>query len=336
MLVIQLPTFAVKITVNNNGYGAQYFDLESAYQASSNGDTLMVMGSSLNYFLTSASWNKNLVVLGSGFNSDKQVFQDVKFHHTTSGSNYFYIGQSCKFLGIRFVNYVNLSSDVSGLEFEACRFDFDFWTNAKTISFLTFQNCVFSNNSSNFKSDLASADYVYFTHCVFSGVLQGSNNVYNSDITTEHCVFLRNGSCFMNMYNIEVNNSIFLGNTPIGDVYNSSFSNNIARVSVAGAWSGNGNISSNNLESTDPLFVNVPINTSYNVTMNFNLQAGSPAIGYAIDGGNIGLHDTNSTFNEEGEVQNVPVIRRMNIVNSNVPQNGNVNVKVRSTKSRTN
>ena len=336
LLAAQLPCYAVTRTVNNNGFGAQYFDLESAYQASSNGDTLMVMGSSVNYFLSSASWNKNIVVIGSGYNSDKQLFQDVKLHHTISGSNYFYIGQSSKFLGIRFVNYVNLSADVNGLDFEACKFDFDFWTNSKVISNLKFINCVFSNGGSNYKSDLDAANFVYFSHCVFSGILTGSNNNFNSDISFDHCIFLRSGSSFTNMYNAEINNSIFLGNTPITSIYNSSFNNNIARVDVANAWATNGNSSSNNLDSINPLFVNVPINVAYNTTMDFNLQPGSPAIGFAIDGGNIGVHDANSTFNEEGEAQNIPVIRKMNMVNPNVPQNGNVNVKVRSTKAREN
>jgi hypothetical protein len=37
-----------------------------------------------------------------------------------------------------------------------------------------------------------------------------------------------------------------------------------------------------------------------------------------------------------GEVYNMPVIRKMMIQNTSVPQNGNIDVKVRSTKSRTN
>jgi hypothetical protein len=92
-----------------------------------------------------------------------------------------------------------------------------------------------------------------------------------------------------------------------------------------------------NIDNTDPLFILAPATGGYLPSHNFSLLAGSPAINSGNDGTNIGITGGSSNINTvTGEVFNMPVIRKMNIQNTNVPQSGNVNVKVRSTKARTN
>jgi hypothetical protein len=319
-------------TVDNTiNAGAQYTTLQAAYNSASDGDTLMVTGSAIQYQLSSGAWDKDLVVIGSGFNSPKQLFNDVKF-----GSGYFDLADSSIFLGIRFTNNVRFTDPVSGLYFESCRFDGEIGSNGNNVSNITILNCVFTNSASNlniYNSDCAS---VLLSHCVLSGTINGSNNLYNYGVVVDHCVFLNNTSCFVNVYNIIVSNCIFNGtNIPIAGVYNSSFNHNLVHDNISNYWATNGNTSTNNIENQDPLFVNVASST-WATSMNFHLQNGSPAIGSGTSGSDMGLHEIGSSFSNYGEPFNIPVIRRMDIQNQNVPQNGNVNVKVRSTKSRTN
>jgi hypothetical protein len=90
-----------------------------------------------------------------------------------------------------------------------------------------------------------------------------------------------------------------------------------------------------NLDNVNPLFVNVATG-NYSAAYNFHLQAGSPGIGASSIGDDIGFYGGSFESTITGETLNMTVIRVMDIQNQNVPQTGNVNVKVRSTKSRTN
>lgn len=331
-LLLHFASMATVHTINNNlNSQAQFTTLQSAYVAANPGDTLMVSGSAIVYQLSSISWDKNLIVIGSGFNSDKQLFKEVKF-----GPNTFLIGDSSKFYGIRFMGNINFTANVSGLYFESCRFDGDIWPGTYDLSNLTVLNSVFNSAASNLKIDLTNCSTVLLSHCVLNGIITGSNNNFNFGVSVDHCVFLNNNVCFSNVYNIVVTNSIFNGNnTPITDVYNSSFHHCLVKDSIANYWASNGNTSINNIENQNPLFENVTTN-SWNTAMNFHLQNGSPAIGSGSGGSDMGLHDTGSTFSNYGEPKNIPVIRKMNVLNTSVPQSGSVNVEVKSTKAREN
>jgi hypothetical protein len=330
---LKIQLFAAIRTLNNGAIGAQFNTLQSAYDASIDGDTIMISGSAISYSLTTSNWDKNLVLIGPGFNTDKQIFQEAKLYVTPG--LYFKFGSPSRILGVSFLNYVNLSADVNGLYFEACKFGNDFWGAGHTATNISFVNCVFTNGGSNFKADIYNAYNILFSNCVFYGIFTGSNNNYNCYVTVDHCLFMLGSSLFVNMYNINISNSIFNAATSFAGVYNSSFTNNISRADNTLILTSNGNVSSNNLNVTDPQFITNP-GTIYTTASNYNLQPTSPALAAGTGGSNIGVHDSSGTFNEEGEPQNIPVVRRMDIQNQNVPQNGNVNVKVRSTKSRTN
>ncbi len=326
-LLISSQTNATVMTVNNNGAG-QYSDLNSAYIAATSGDTLLVSGSALEYSIAT-SWTKNIIVIGPGFNASKQVFKEVKF-----GPNTFTIASGSRFLGIRFSNNVNATANISALYFESCRFDGDVWPNNFTLTNVTFLNCLFSNPNSNLKFDQSNVSSILASHCIFLGFITGSNNVHAFNLTLDHCVFLRNTIYFVNVYNAVISNSIFYGNAALTDIFNSSFNNNLSRLTVANNWSLNGNISSHDTDAVDPLFLNVPTSGLYNTGWDFHLQNGSPAKGRDSNGSDIGLHDASSTFNEAGEPQNIPVIRQMLLQSVNVAQSDSVTVKVRSTKPR--
>lgn len=144
------------------------------------------------------------------------------------------------------------------------------------------------------------------------------------------------GSNFMqyDLHDAVVSNNIFYGcapNSTNGIFERNAFSNNLSFGTTADALppagTGVGNTGANNKVSVDPKFVNAPFNTNWAATMNFNLQAGSPAIlagsdgtdigitggAYPVAGGNFGLKPTSApvimTLNPAAMVpQNQPII----------------------------
>ena len=136
------------------------------------------------------------------------------------------------------------------------------------------------------------------------------------------------------LHDAVVSNNIFYGcapNSTNGIFERNAFSNNLSFGTTADALppagTGVGNTGANNKVSVDPRFVNAPFNTNWAATMNFNLQAGSPAIlagsdgtdigitggAYPVAGGNFGLKPTSApvimTLNPAALVpQNQPII----------------------------
>ncbi|MBK9799268.1 MAG: hypothetical protein IPP56_05855 [Bacteroidetes bacterium] len=327
LLAYSFASKATVMMVNNAGAG-QYADLNTAYIAANVGDTLLISGSANEYSIT-GNWAKNLVVIGSGFNSSKQVFKEAKIGPAT-----FFLASGSRFLGILFSSNVNFKANANSVYFESCKFVGDVWSDTYDLSNSTFLNCLFTNTNSNLRFGTSNVNSILVSHCILSGYVTGSNNNFVFDVNFDHCLFLRNSDCLSNVYNAVVSNSIFFGINPLVNVYNSSFNNNLSRLSVSNKWTLNGNTSTHDTDAVDPLFVNVPLVGNYSTTWDFHLQNGSPAIGWDSNGSDAGLHDITSSFDEAGEAQNIPVIRQMILQTATVPQNGSVTVKVRSTKSR--
>ncbi|HRH61775.1 MAG TPA: hypothetical protein PLI68_00480 [Bacteroidia bacterium] len=333
LLVFSLSSRATVMTVNNAGAG-QYADLNTAYIAANVGDTLLISGSANEYSIT-GNWAKNLVVIGSGFNSPKQVFKEVKF-----GPNSFTTTSGSRFLGIHFINQFIFGASLDSLYFESCRFEETVGASSTmTVTSLSFVNCLFryfgaGASIPNIDFSVIHANSVLFSHCIFNGSIIGSNNTRVFDVTFDHCVFLRQNNFLLLVYNAVVSNSIIYNSSVLGTVYNSAFNNNLSRLNISNGWALNGNTSTHDTDAVDPLFVNVPFLSNYATTWDFHLQNGSPAKGWDSNGSDAGLHDITSSFDEAGEPQNIPVIRQMILQTATVPQNGSVTVKVRSTKSR--
>lgn len=120
----------------------------------------------------------------------------------------------------------------------------------------------------------------------------GGNDIANSRFISSFCVS-------HSLTDALVTNNIFFGCAPIGASAQSfvlernSFTNNLSfgttNNALPPAGTGVGNTGSNNIVNQDPLFVNAPYNTVYASTMNFNLQASSPAKNAGSDGTDIGI-----------------------------------------------
>lgn len=319
--------FTATLTLSNHPLGgAQYTNLVDAYNAASPGDTIIVEGTDIEYHI-GTYWYKQLTVIGSGLNTNKQSFKRtiISFHYNRLH------GAGSSFYGIEFPSVYMTQSNVL---FEDCKFNGQVNLYNSTLSNISFRNCIFdSNNGININTGGSSnvLSGILVTNCVLDGYIEGNGNPYFS-LMVNHCIFL-DGS-FNNVHNATITNNIFMnafpGSTSTGS---STYLNNICRVAGTFPPTGyGGNVGSGNIDATDPLLVNVPISTFYSTDLDFHLQGGSPAIGVSTDATDIGVHGGNSNFSEQGEVLINPIIRQMLITNPSIAPNGTINVQISATK----
>jgi len=329
-------TFAAILTVSNlPAGGAQYSTLDAAYAAASPGDTLMLQGSNTVYNFT-GQWNKALVIIGTGLYPDKDNAINVKigsFQFAAAGSG-------AKFYGVVFQSVVQAANLVSGLNlyFEACQFNSYVDVNWDQGTW-TFVNCLFDYDNwynVNISSSTINVAGLEFRNCVFDGYITGNNNP-GIPWLFDHCLFLSStASAFSTVRGATISNSIFANRFPDG-VTNTVFLNNLCAVSgTFPPAGGGGNSALNNIENTDPLFVNFTSGQRFSSNHDYHLQSGSPAIGVASDGTDIGLFGGSTGFNLSFEPQNTPVVRRVLIQNPSISPNGILNVNVKASTPRSN
>lgn len=335
-----LATFISKAAVFNvsnlPGSGLSYTNVNSAIAAAAPGDTVYVNGSTTIY--PDFTIDKSIVVMGTGGFPQteyglKSRFDRITF--TNNVSNVKITGLSIAayhldFYGVSNVHNVLITNNF----FEAGSYGnlrFEFMTNSSDIR--VFNN-VFAGGGANkiaFSGNTGCSNII-IDHNIINGCIQ-SLNILNTIIQNNIFYNPNNSNAFVGSNSLMVlSNNIFYGADPINNTSASIFNNNISySPSVTLNTMGGSNI-----DNVNPQFVNVPTTGLYNVSHNFNLQSGSPCIAAGADGLDLGYYGGNESVTPLGEPYNMPVIRLMNIQNTTVPQNGNVNVKVRSTKSRDN
>ena len=146
------------------------------------------------------------------------------------------------------------------------------------------------------------------------------------------------------LHDAVVSNNIFYGCAPNGPgsapnlFERNAFNNNLSFGTTADALppagTGVGNTGANNKVSVDPKFVNAPFNTLWAATMDFTLQAGSPALLAGSDGTDIGI--TGGAYpvtsgNFKLSTPHAPIIMTLNPA-AVVPQNQPIitNIKAKS------
>ncbi len=343
--VFPLTANAIVRTVSNNpAGGAQFATLQAAYTASANGDTLILEGTNLNYFINEY-WNKSLVVIGIGFNPQKQNALRSRISQAWPGGGVDMVGlQSSaggsKFYGIEFTGTyggvnIQLSTATNNMLFENCKFNGFVTFAGLSANNWVFRNCIFdSNNALNVHLSVTTSFIfnILFTNCVFDGYVEGFNNP-NVNFTFDHCLFLTTTTTtFSNLQNATVRNSIFMNGFPCCGATNSTFLNNLSRIAGTFPPSGTGNTGSGNIAGVDPTFTTYTNGTLYTASYNYNLLPGSPAIGAGTLGADIGVHGGNSGFSRFGEVLHNPIVRSMIIQNATVSPGGTLEVDVVITK----
>ena len=186
--------------------------MASAYSAASNSDTLLLEGTNIPY--ENGTWNKQLVVIGIGFNPNK-----INPRHSqitgTSASNFFISsgGNGSRFFGLDFPRALVFGSTISNYSFSDCIFQAGNSMSSQTgCSNISFTNCIFTSGANNFDMTVSSPGYTnfLFTSCVFNGWFEGNSNAVGIGVLTiDHCLFLNGSLCLSSIRNTVVQNSIF-------------------------------------------------------------------------------------------------------------------------------
>lgn len=314
---------AAILLVNNTAtlYG-QFTTIDDAIAAASPFDTIYVSGTSLAY--ANCTITKSLTLIGAGTYAQKQNAYPTE------------------------ISIIYINSNVSDVVIEGFNVD-QISLFGKTnihnviIKYNQVNTQLYLRNLSNSSNFLISSN-VFETGQIDLAVSTNlsnftiENNFIRGDITgmnvtnglVSHNVFFNNANAFTtSATNVMITDNIFYNSNPVNNTVNCTYLNNISFTTGAPyATMGAGNY-----DNTDPQFINVGAG-AYSTAFNFDVVAGSPANNNATDGTDIGVYGGTANLTPTGEVYNMPVIRQMIIQNTNVPLNGNVNVKVRSTKPR--
>ena len=105
-MAFSLAGFTTVYTVSNLPQGgSQYTNLFDAYNAASDGDTLILEGTNIPYIFPSANyWSKQLTVIGAGFNTSKHNFKKTIITQNTWSYAFplGYLPNGSSFYGISF------------------------------------------------------------------------------------------------------------------------------------------------------------------------------------------------------------------------------------------
>lgn len=338
-----MSTYANILLVNNTNNGpGQYSQIDAAIAAATVGDTIYVSSSATAY--ANCTIDKSLVLIGPGSFADKQNNVPATIGTINVNSNITGIViQGFSFsAGVKFISKTNINNvEISHNYF----YNYDalnFYGLSNSSNFLIAKNIfdynggvvMYFSNTSGFSNVLIENNIIrgsISTMNVSNGIIQ--NNVfYNHSGTSGSGAFYNfNGS---NVTNAQIVNNIFYNSHPLNYTTGCVYLNNITYTT--GVAYPNLDTLGANINNVNPMFVNLPTSGGFSITNNYHLQSGSPAIGSGLGGTDMGFYGGGNLASYKGEVLGLPVVRQMNMQNTNVPQNGNVNVKVRSTKARTN
>ncbi|HRH01661.1 MAG TPA: hypothetical protein PLI68_00490 [Bacteroidia bacterium] len=333
-LIIYTNLSATVITVNNTLTGAgQFTQIDPAITSAAAGDTIYVSGSASAY--NNCTITKSITLLGPGTFSSKQNSFPASIGEITFSSNV----SNVTIAGFKITNSIYVSKFTVSLNSNI---------NNVTIRNNSFPAGAFGlyfnalSNSSNFLISgniLGSVDFSMNPNPNVSNITL-ENNIINGYINSLVCnnslisnnVFYNNSNAFnATITNATIQNNIFYNAHPSNFTSGCTFLNNLTYSTslTYPTLSGTGNI-----DNVNPLFINVGTTGGYVATYDFRLQNSSPGHNAGNDGKDLGIYGGSAFVALSGETYNMPVVRQMTITNTNVSQNGNLNVNVRSTKSR--
>lgn len=332
-LLLSVAVFGQNILVvdNNPGAAADYTSLTAAVNAADPGDFIYIVPSGDSY--GSFVINKELHIRGLG--------------HLPLGTN----GLSSRVSSITFQNDCG-NSTVSGIQGN----DFGSFTN--TMGFndnVVISNCrmtglgiggnnwivegnIIDNEAGN-TSAISVNDLQNTTiHHNYIRQLSGNSNTAaireapSSTLEFNNIYVLDEGRLMWECTNLEFQNSIILSleegdnltfQSSSGWSFNNCLSYNYNGFTVP--LTGNGE---NNLEDTDPQFENL-VNDSplFSYSNNYTPAAGSPLVGAASDGDDIGVYNDNFDFDQRGHAIDLPYITSLDILNPSVEEGEDLEIE---------
>ncbi|BAO76880.1 hypothetical protein [Winogradskyella sp. PG-2] len=316
------------ITVDNStGADADHGDLQSAINSAANGDILYVHASENTY--GDIIIDKPLTIVGfSHSDADKETMID-EVNLLDNASN-------VKLTGIHFTNDIDINNDstmITDLIIEN-----NFFDNGSEIYFggdALVSNMIIRGNVLD-QIGTNSASWTKYTNAIISqNIIKDDINVFYHDfVTIENNIFL-NGAFVTNVDDdtgdLEVEDSIFF--TSSNSIFNPNrdgvvFQNCLSYNDLNGVIDLSG---TNNINDTNPLFVSADDDEFDALEDDYNLQAGSPALGTGVAGDDIGIYSTNSAFvfNNFGFTAGIPTVT-ITAITSQVAPGGNVEVTIQS------
>jgi hypothetical protein len=322
---------------NTNAPGNTYATFTDAQTAAADNDTILVIPSTSSY--SNISITKPLTILGVGFNPDKEIFTTSSFGTITINNGL----SGVKIIGIT-ANTINLGS-VSGSQVSNIIIE-----NSKVSSITTpmnnngalsnviiRQNVIEQTSQFSYPISLRAGNQsnILVINNIFSST-QSLTTWYGPQVSTggvtfDHNLFLGGGSqiAFVELRNCLVSNNIFYGESPTAvsnNLENVVFKNNISPTFDFTTIIGTNVTIEGNLSNTDPAFEDLPLNTfQFDFTMDPALQVGSPAIGAATDGTDLGIYGGTSPYKNTGSV--LPVVKQFTVP-SNIQEGSNANADI--------
>ena len=319
--LLTVPLMATTYRVNNrlsdNAAAKIFSTIQGAYDAASNGDTIMLEGSPDIYF-ASFSFDKKLIVKGPGFflgenpdisaNKLPAIISSIGFYAGSKGS---------ALIGLTFDSFVYFYSGSSNITFRRCYLSGLNWGNDNEN--ITISECYFKSSSTIIGSGGQSLTNLVIWNCILNGSISitgsGStgefiNNVFNSNnITIPNGFVMKNNILFTTeKTNVKLPdlNSFISYNISISDHFGTA-NNNKANVTAGSLFLGTG--------STDG---------------KWQLKAGSPAIAAGEAGINCGAFGGLGPYVLSG-VPTGPVIYQLNVSSHSTAGNKlPVTIKVKS------
>lgn len=348
-------TYATIRTVSNNPATlGEFTTIQSAIDASADGDTIYVHGSP-NTYGSFTILDKYVTVIGPGWAPNKHLPLTARIAgcelrnspsagspsgtelngliFTTTVTPVYNAGGDFSFGNIRIVRCqfdqaVNFNLSASDVLFEGCLFSHNLSFNgAATYENFLFQNNLFYSNScctNNSIAGLVNSVNVRFDHNLFYQFSSGNVDVFGSNcrfLTLTNNIFNERNAASALSFSTFNNNITYNAGTAAGD----------EPWTVNGNVDGGGNVSNQNPEMADQVSVDAG---SYSGLYDFTIASG-PANNAGADGKDIGLlYDTSGSLNwSNSRNSRIPRIYSMNIINPTIAEGGTLNVSVEARKS---
>lgn len=338
--------FATVRSVNNSpGTVAQYTTIQAAVNASANGDTIYVHGSSVQYAGFTIT-DKRLVVIGPGW-SPMQSFMPypatvLDLAINGSGSS------NTEIQGLTFLTAVTITSasHPNNLRFIRNRLTtVTMGTGSVTYNGYLFEGNWFTNSGLNVAQGCYYTNFIIRNNVFYAnGATASAYGFYNSvSVIFDHNLFYgpSNGSTNVfagNCRGLLITNNIFVRRNAAASNTNSVFHKNITfNAGVDNPWdsaygnSGTGNIANQDPQMADQSAVN---SGSTDLLLNFTIASG-PANNNGTDTKDIGLlFDSTGSLNwTNSRMSRLPFVSSMNISNPSIPAGGTLNVQVEAKKN---
>jgi hypothetical protein len=319
------------------GAGAQFADIAPAITAAAEGDTILVHSSQNNYGTVVV--NKNVVLIGPGHNPtvNQNLPASVTNFQMGTGSNGaiiegFVIGR-LEGLLFQVANNITIRNNY---------FNGTLWINGNWGDGSNSDNWLIEGNV--FKASpgcggcrlldvrataSGNDNWTIRNNYIETDVLNGSNYLFsnfNSTTVVANNIIVHNNTfgMFDNCNFAFFENNIFYINAALADLtagtFNCAFNNNLfySSVETLADVAGIGNIM-----NEDPEFVNLTNDVmTFNYANDYQLAAGSPAIGTAADGDDMGIYGADYNFRMYGYTNDIPRLTEVLPQYLVVPVNG--------------